>query len=51
MNELVTVTKIYQRTQIVGKTHQNLQRKKCPRMSVPNKDSLPNRQQQQKIQI
>ena len=46
MNQIVIVTKIYhQRTQILTMTHhQNLQRKKCPRMSIPDQGSLPSLQ-------
>lgn len=45
MNEIVTVIETYQMTEIVWRTHQYLQRKKCPSMNV-TKDFLPCRQQQ-----
>ena len=42
MNEIVIVTKIHQRSQILKIAHhQNLQRKKCSRMSVLHQGSLP----------
>ena len=45
MNQIVIVTKIHQKTQILTMAHhQNLQEKKCPRMSIPHQDSLPNLQ-------
>ena len=46
MNQIVIVRKIHhQRTDILTMAyHQNLQRKKCPRMSIPHQGSLPSLQ-------
>ena len=43
MNQIVIVRKIHhQRTQMSTMAHhQNFQRKKCPRMSIPHQGSLP----------
>ena len=41
MNQIVIVTKIhYERKQILTMVHQNLQRKKCPKMGIPHEGSL-----------
>ena len=46
MKQIVIVTKIHhQRTQILTMTHhQNLQKKKCPRIIIPHQGSLPSLQ-------
>ena len=46
MNQIVIKTEIHhQRTQILTMAHhQNLQRKKCPRISIPHQGSLPSLQ-------
>ena len=46
MNQIVIVRKIHhQRTHILTMTHnQTLQKKKCPRISIPHQGSLPSLQ-------
>ena len=49
INQIVIVTKIHQRTQTLAMDHhQNLQRRRCPRMSIPHRGSLPSLQQKNK---